>query len=913
MSRQLEQNQVKGLVELAEIVEGLTPQDVILSPNPTFTISGTDPLYAEISPIPLVYRIAGTQYSIDSYDPENLGGYAAAGLQRNVLVTLTAGNGFNFIQSAESASPELPNVPTGELLFGRGTITDAGATTQPVTNTLNVIYIAEWGSDSNSGLNQNVPKLTLAGCSGIYTSGWIICLGGGTFAFSQVDSMNYDFRYANFSGNVAIGSVPTIEFLAKEIEGDLSFTNCNFVNTSVRFVGGNFTANKGNISFIDPISIEGNFTYSVGGYTVNGTVNLQGDFICVPGFFGFVNNHAYIKQSGSVIKTEISPTQTTFTSSGGIDYSLYADDENKTVSLTQPDGGSIQLGQELGDLYRNRTNPSVTIINGDICSIVSNPGLQDAVALTDSTSEVLANSTIMMCTVASILHNETGRFTKVGKVRGLNTDAYVEGTVLYVDPANPGKWTATKPAAPNFIVKIGTVSVKHAVNGVVDVHPQLIISEASQVEAENSATTVSNSYISPRRVWQAINKKFTDFVSFAKGFVLTPVVQTSSDPNNSIINGKLGTEIYFKDFLGNVSTLLKSKSPVIYWESKWFTPSGNVSVVGTTVTSVGAQFTATMVTQQAEININGDIRYITGFTSASVATVNEVFSQNWSGITPANWGVYNKKYEILGDNAKYYARNSDATPFNLNLATNTLILYDLQGVTGGYGISNSNGVSLASDRQILYSSTTNQSGAKDLGFKRLIAGWLKVTNGSTGSGAASLSQINLLKNLYQYLATSSDTADTLDDIRLIDTGTYIDLEQCTTAGGSKGIGGWLIRLLRIVKATGLIILKHLAFESTATLTIVAGGTAIASGDLRGQINVQGDSASAPITSIASGSDGQIITIWGNSDTNTVLLANTATNVRLNGNISFTLGQDDNIQLMYRTGTSKWCEISRSNN
>ena len=64
--------------------------------------------------------------------------------------------------------------------------------------------------------------------------------------------------------------------------------------------------------------------------------------------------------------------------------------------------------------------------------------------------------------------------------------------------------------------------------------------------------------------------------------------------------------------------------------------------------------------------------------------------------------------------------------------------------------------------------------------------------------------------------------------------------------------------------------------------------------------------------IADGSAGQIMTIIGNSDTNTLKLDD-GTGLMLEGGVSFTIGAGDVITLMYLVAEDIWIELSRSNN
>jgi hypothetical protein len=145
------------------------------------------------------------------------------------------------------------------------------------------------------------------------------------------------------------------------------------------------------------------------------------------------------------------------------------DVDNDTLSFGIPDGGIIQINQEPFDYYLNLEGSQ--IVNGDIVSVTGAASTKTAVVLCDATDATLARNVIGMVTVATINDNQVGRITKNGgKVRMLNTNAYNEGDILYVDPLNPGKWTNVMPTAPNRAVKIGTVTVKSLTEGVVELH-----------------------------------------------------------------------------------------------------------------------------------------------------------------------------------------------------------------------------------------------------------------------------------------------------------------------------------------------------------------------------------------------------------------------------------------------------------
>lgn len=147
---------------------------------------------------------------------------------------------------------------------------------------------------------------------------------------------------------------------------------------------------------------------------------------------------------------------------------LWDVDEN-SLSYTLPDGGNIAIGKEMFDYYTNID--SVTLVNGDVVSIFPISGNRKGIKRTDFTSAPSVKNMIGMVTVPTILVNTIGRITTVGEVHELNTDLYNEGTQIYGDAVNPGKWTSVEPDAPNYAVIIGSIVVKHQNVGIV--HLQL--------------------------------------------------------------------------------------------------------------------------------------------------------------------------------------------------------------------------------------------------------------------------------------------------------------------------------------------------------------------------------------------------------------------------------------------------------
>jgi len=193
---------------------------------------------------------------------------------------------------------------------------------------------------------------------------------------------------------------------------------------------------------------------------------------------------------------------------------------------------------------------------------------------------------------------------------------------------------------------------------------------------------------------------------------------------------------------------------ILYHSVKWFVPTSTVSSNGTTVTSVGTQFTSAMV--GAKLIINGEWRIITAFTSTTVVTVASDYSQNYSGVVSGSWGVYSKAYDL-----------------NLNLGTfyttsGILWLSQISALALSAGLrSSANGFQLFYDMFdsissfiLRWSSTTAYSGTKDLGLRRNSAGVLEIYDGITATGLEANRRDLLVRNVIasQFKLTALNTA-----------------------------------------------------------------------------------------------------------------------------------------------------------
>ena len=142
--------------------------------------------------------------------------------------------------------------------------------------------------------------------------------------------------------------------------------------------------------------------------------------------------------------------------------------DDRTANIGLGNGVVLQAGQEMMSLVRNGTG--VTIGNGVIVMVTGSVGNSGrlVVAPYDGTSDA---SLIIGITTEIIASGQDGLVTSYGKVRGLNTSAWSEGTVLYVNNSGFGL-----SETASLTMKIAAVITSHAANGVlmvrVDGHTQ---------------------------------------------------------------------------------------------------------------------------------------------------------------------------------------------------------------------------------------------------------------------------------------------------------------------------------------------------------------------------------------------------------------------------------------------------------
>ena len=221
------------------------------------------------------------------------------------------------------------------------------------------------------------------------------------------------------------------------------------------------------------------------------------------------------------------------------------------------------------------------------------------------------------------------------------------------------------------------------------------------------------------------------------------VTNTNSNANSLLMDLQVGgVSKHSVDRLGNMTattyngyTPASQDGTILYHSLVWFTPTGTVSSSGTTVTSIGTQFTSAMV--GAKLTISGESRIITAYISTTQVTVASAYSQNYSGVALGNWGVYSKVIEILPNQYTYYNLYDSFGVVNQQSAGTQYYIKNLRTLNNNLNFIDS-GYVAGGSRYVGW--TNNTSGANEVGgaldtaLRRNAAGILEIYDGITATG-----------------------------------------------------------------------------------------------------------------------------------------------------------------------------------
>jgi hypothetical protein len=150
------------------------------------------------------------------------------------------------------------------------------------------------------------------------------------------------------------------------------------------------------------------------------------------------------------------------------------EDRSKTLAVVMEDSGEII--QDIGEESFYRVKASATITKGQVVMFTGSVGASGGLRAAPATGLTAAQAEyIMGVATQNIANNGWGYVTWFGEIKGVDTrgigdGGWVDGQVLYYNPAVTGGLTKTRPLVPNPIVFVAAV-VHAANNGILFVRP----------------------------------------------------------------------------------------------------------------------------------------------------------------------------------------------------------------------------------------------------------------------------------------------------------------------------------------------------------------------------------------------------------------------------------------------------------
>lgn len=243
--------------------------------------------------------------------------------------------------------------------------------------------------------------------------------------------------------------------------------------------------------------------------------------------------------------------------------SLYWDsaDGIQTLNVVMAGGDVVQqVGQET--YYRIKASSAIT--NGQVVMFTGTVGASGGLTGAPATGLTASQASYVMgVATEDIALNDWGYVTSFGLVRGIDTSAFSDGQILYLNPSVAGGLTATVPSAPNPKVQVCAV-VYAAGNGSLFVRPSFggLLGQY-EGDVNISGATTGQTLVYNAGVWEnssapALNNAVIDngtLISYREKVTVVGTVSTST------YNIDLSLSNIFDITLGNNVTFTFTNPP----------------------------------------------------------------------------------------------------------------------------------------------------------------------------------------------------------------------------------------------------------------------------------------------------------------------------------------------------------------
>lgn len=264
-----------------------------------------------------------------------------------------------------------------------------------------------------------------------------------------------------------------------------------------------------------------------------------------------------------------------------------------TLDVGTP-GVTYQIGQELAFRCKNVSGDVIT--DGEAVMFVgadSTTGYLEVVHMISDGS--VPGYAFFGVATEPIAVGGIGYITTLGKVRGINTSAFPEDSVLWLNPTTPGGFQLTEPAAPNLKVAAAAVIKSHPTDGILFVRAETgrTISQAHDVEIGTGAQ----------------DREYLGWSEAMQHWMPLPIPNAA--PRSATIAGPKANDNFtlfrtdVETTISSVNALVSGTSPSVTYEIRYSlnrTSAGTLAIAPATTTNTTTGSAATVQNQPIPAN-----------------------------------------------------------------------------------------------------------------------------------------------------------------------------------------------------------------------------------------------------------------------------------------------------------------------
>ena len=220
---------------------------------------------------------------------------------------------------------------------------------------------------------------------------------------------------------------------------------------------------------------------------------------------------------------------------------MFWDEDDDTVDIVL-NGYIMKVGEDLFYPVKNQTGSNIA--KGVAVRFAGTVGASGRLLIEPFIADGSVASTRFMGVTAEAIDNgEDGKVLWFGRIRGINTNSFNEGDILYASTTSAGGFQTAIPVAPNNIIQVAAVVTKSTTNGVIFVRPTLG-SNINKDEGVKITSGITGDLLQLQAggLWE--NKSVTDVLG---GFVTGLDYQGTwnADTNTPTITSSTGTAGYY--------------------------------------------------------------------------------------------------------------------------------------------------------------------------------------------------------------------------------------------------------------------------------------------------------------------------------------------------------------------------------